>query len=634
MKTKNLMNDIDIRALRLNKCLAKVLKGFKPPENITVSEWADKYRVLSGNAEPGPWRTARTPYLKEPMDSFNDPMVNRIIVVACSQVGKSELELNIIGYVIDVEPDTIVFLQPTVNNAKKFSKLRINQLIRDCKKLKNKIRADKSKDSNNTVLEKSFPGGMLIMVGTNAPGDLASTPARIVLADERDRHARSAGKEGDPFQLARARQTTFKKRYKSVEVSSPTVVGDSRIADSFYEGTQEYWCHQCPECKNWHVIEFKDIRFDYEEIKNSNTKEPTYKVDLKGWACPSCGIISSEYEMKKQPQKWVAKNPDAYKDGVRSFWIKGFANTWADWSEICLKFLQCKKDPYKLQVFMNTVLGELWEDRGDIETEDVYLSRREEYSADLPDGVLCLTCGVDTQDDRLEYEVVGHGRYKEDWGIHKGFILGRPDDPETWKQLDDVIDRVYYFQNGKGLKIQLTFVDSGGHYTKDVYAECWKRQHKRVFPIKGKGGEYRYTGVPSKLKIQVGNTIQTCHLFTIGVDSGKSQIMNKLRVQEIGPSYSHFPLNSELGYNEQFFNGLLSEHLVWENSSWRWKKIPGHERNEPLDCRNYANAAVETLNPNWDAIERRLNDVQENIQIKSAKKKHTNKYLDRYSTDW
>ena len=621
---KQTTND-EKRIKRLNQCITKVLKLFEPPRDITASQWADENRILAGNAEPGPWRTSRTLYLKEPMDEFSNYLINRIIIVAPSQLGKTELILNCIGYIIDNDPCTMMLLQPTLSQVKRFSKLRVDQLINDTKCLKKRVGRAKSRVSNNTIYEKSFPGGMLIMVGTNAAGDLASTPAKIVFGDERDRHAKSAGKEGDPWELVRARQTTFKKDYKAVEVSSPTVKGDSNIVASYVEGTQALWCHKCPECGQWHEILFKDIRFEYTKDDSENKKEPTYKVDLKGWACPSCGVISSEKVMKKQPQKWIHNNPDAYKDGIVSYWIKGFAHPWREWSEICLGFLKSKNDPFKFQVFTNTVLGELWEDRGEIETEDVYLNRREFYETDLPDGVLCLTCGVDTQDDRLEYEVVGHGRFKEDWGIKKGYIIGRPDNPETWQQLDDVIDKVYKFENGRGLKISITLVDSGGHFTKEVYSACYERRNKHVFALKGKGGEYRYTDLPSKIKFQYGNQAVTSHLFIIGVDSGKCQIMSKLKVQEPGARYSHFPLNNELGYDTRFFNGLLSEHQVWKNSKWQWILLPGHKRNEPLDCRNYANAGFEILNPNLDLIEERLLKPMQSQAETSTTKRPRNK---------
>ena len=244
--------------------------------------------------------------------------------------------------------------------------------------------------------------------------------------------------------------------------------------------------------------------------------------------------------MKKQPAKWIAENPDAYLKGHRSFWLNAFSSPWTPWEKIVTKFLEAQGDPEKLKVVFNTLLGELWEDRGDLEDEDAMLSRREQYDAELPDDVLVLTVGVDTQDNRLEYEVVGHGLYGETWGIKKGIINGRPDTSEVWARLDDVIDHVYRFKNGKGLKVSFTCVDSGGHFTQEVYAECKARQNKRVFAIKGKGGDgIPYTAPPSKVKIVIdGKLIGKCWLYTLGVDAGKSKIMNAIKVQEKGAKYS------------------------------------------------------------------------------------------------
>ena len=243
---------------RLNAAIAPALDHFNPPERLTVSEWADKKRRLSPetSAESGPWRTSRTPYLREPMDAFNDPRVSRIVMVASSQVGKSELELNIIGYIIDQDPGSILYIQPTLDDAKKFSRLRVAPMIRDSRL---KVADIKSKDSGNTILQKSFPGGMLTITGSNSASALASTPARYIIGDERDRWAVSAGTEGDPWALAEARQTTFYNR-KAVEVSTPTTKGSSQIADSYELGTQEHWCHRCPDCGAYHCIDFDDIK--------------------------------------------------------------------------------------------------------------------------------------------------------------------------------------------------------------------------------------------------------------------------------------------------------------------------------------------------------------------------------------
>lgn len=599
---------------RLNAAISGAVKNFAPPENLSVAEWADRNRRLSpeNSAEAGPWRTSRTPYLKEPMEAFNDPTIHKIVMVAASQVGKSELELNIIGYIIDQDPGSVLFVQPTLDDARKFSRLRVAPMIRDSKPLKAKVSDIKSRDTGNTILQKSFPGGMLTITGSNSASALASTPARYILGDERDRWAISAGTEGDPWALAEARQATFYNA-KAIEVSTPTIKGTSNIEASFYLGTQERWCHQCPECGEWHNIVFDNIKFTHKVTKVQNRK--TYKVTSVGWGCPSCGCLSSEEIMRKQPARWIAENPEAYANGIRSFWLNAFASPWMPWEKIVRRFLEAKHDPEKLKVVYNTLLGELWEDRGEVEDEDTMLARREEYDAELPDGVLVLTCGVDTQDNRLEYEVVGHGHYGETWGIKKGYIMGKPDTEEVWKRLDDVIDHVYKFKSGRGLKLSITCVDSGGHYTQEVYKACRARQAKRVFAIKGKGGDgVPYVSPPSKVPIRDNKKI-TCWLYTLGVDSGKESIMSAVKVQEKGAKYCHFPRGEERGYDANYFNGLLSEKLVLSQtkrgSKWSWEKLPGHARNEALDCRNYAMAGLKIIDPDMDAVERRLKGVPE-----------------------
>ena len=634
----------------MNTAIRDAIHSFKPPENLTVSEWANKKRRLSpeSSAEPGPWRTHRTPYLKEPMDAFTDPKVRNIVMVAASQVGKSELELNCIGYIIDQDPGSILYVHPNEGDAKKFSKLRIAPMIRDSKALRGKVAESKSRDTGNTILQKSFPGGMLTMCGTNSASALASTPVRYVIGDERDRWAESAGTEGDPWELAKARQTTFYNA-KSIEVSTPTIKNASPIEKAFHSGTQERWCTKCPDCGQWHNIVFADIRFEYETTKIKNKKVYTLQSVL--WACPSCGCAHDERTMKKQPARWIAENPAAYKKGVRSFWLNAFASPWVSWDSLMTKYLEALGDTKKLQVVYNTKFGELWEDRGDLEDEDSLLSRREDYGklpdgqtpVDLPDGVLVLTCGVDTQDDRLEYEVVGHGHFGEKWGIKKGIIMGRPDTPEVWQDLDDVIDHQYRFANDVKLTISVTFVDSGGHYTQDVYLACRERENKRVFAIKGRGGDgIPYTSPPKKTNIVMqGQYLGTCWLYSIGVDSGKQVIMDSLKVATPGSKYYHFSNDPDRGYGPEYFTGLLSERLVYKQgrrNPWVWEKIQGHERNEPLDLRNYANAAFKALNADLDAIEKRLHSLKKPIKSAVADPSRTvsrrQSGVKKYLNDW
>lgn len=603
-------------AARLNKAMRKVLAGMTPPDDLTVSQWAEAKRRLSAEsaAEPGPWRTEHTPYLREPMDAFTDPKVRHIVMVAASQVGKSEFLNNCIGYIIDEDPGSILFIHPTTIDAQEYSKLRIAPMLRDSPALRQKIAAPKSRDSHNTILQKAYPGGILTMCGSTEAHALASKPIRYVFGDERDRWATSAGNEGDPWDLAMARQTTFYNA-KAVEVSTTTIKNASAIEAAYYTGTMERWNSKCPHCGEYHEIRWSDIRFEHDEIIVSHKK--TYKVKKVYYTCPGCGCISTEAEMKRAPAKWIAENPEAYGQGTRSFWLNAFVSQWASWESIVLKYLNALGSTKKMQVVFNTCFGEPWEDRGDIEDEDSLLARREDYGKDkngepveLPPGVLVLTAGVDTQDDRMEYEIVGHGFFGETWGIEKGIVMGRPDDDATWNKLDEVVfDRVMRFENGVGLRVSMSFVDEGGHFTQSVRAQCNARISKKVFCIKGMPGQDKpYISPPKKQKIFVNQiAVGTCWQYQLGVDSGKEIIMDNLRVQTPGQKYCHFPKRDD--YGSAYFAGLLSETKVYDPNKkqpWSWKKIPGHERNEPLDCRNYALAAFKALPKNLDEIDRQI----------------------------
>lgn len=610
----------------LDRTFRRAFANYKPPEPLTVSQWAERYRVLSREsaAEAGPWRNARTPYLVDIMDAFNDPRVREISVVAPSQVGKSEAQLNAIGYIIDQDPASTIYIQPNLDDAKKFSRTRIAPMLRDSPRLRDKVSEVRSRDSGNTVLQKSFPGGMLTIVGSQSPSALASTPARYVIGDEVDRWALSAGTEGDPWGLATARTTTYYNA-KMMAVSTPTLKGFSRIEDLFNGGTQEHWCTQCPDCGEWHEIILDDIRFDHESTEHKRAKQ--YSVSNVTWCCPSCGTAHTEEEMRRQPARWIADAPEAIKRGRRSFWMSAFASPWRGWDEICLKFLESKDDPEKFKVFYNTILGQLWEDRGDVADEDTLLARREDYGTrtdgkpvDLPEGVLVLTMGVDTQKDWFSYEVVGHGYNGETWGIKKGIVIGDPDDDATWVELDRIIDGTYFFEDGTGLGISFTFIDSGGASTQSVYRHCRDRLSKRVFAIKGQGGDgVPYVRPPSKQNILVnGRTIGQVWLYVLGVDAGKASIVQALRVQEPGPKYCHFPLGDERGYDWHFFNELTAERRVQKRErgrvKWVWEQLLGHARNEAFDVRNYSNAAFQALDPDLDAVRERL------IARRSAKK--------------
>lgn len=589
----------------LTNLLAETYAMFRPPANDTVSEWADKYRILvsDSSAEPGPWRTDRAPYQREIMDAFTQPGISEIVIMASAQVGKSEIELNMMGRAIDIDPGPILYVQPTDKVAEDYSKRRIAPMISACPTLRDKVYKAKGRDSNNTITMKTFPGGSLAIIGANSPSDLASKPVRYIFLDEIDRFPASAGTEGDPIELAERRTETYRHNRKIVKCSTPTIKGASKIERAFMHGTQEEWRTECPYCRNFSFIAFDDVKFDKEKFEDEEG-QTQYTVSNVRWECPICKRETSETQAKRCAAKWFVKNPKAIQNGVRSFRLNAFMSPWSDWKDIALSFLRAKDDPELLKVFHNTMLGESWEMRINSGAPEKLLARREHYNAEVPTGVLVLTMGIDTQDNRLEYEVVGWDKDEQSWGIERGVIPGRADSPGVWEEVDDLLDREWKMANGMAMRILATFIDSGGHFTEEVYKQCAKRGSRRIWAIKGEGGE----GMPYVRLMKKANLPKGAMGFIIAVDAGKEAIMYAAGIEEPGTRYMHFPLEYQRGYDIEFFHGLISEKQVIHRKKGQnvivWEKI--YERNEPLDCRNYARAAYKYFNWKFDKIEKML----------------------------
>lgn len=581
---------------------------FRPPAQQTVSQWADSNRVLvsESSAEPGPWRTDRAPYQREIMDAFTQPGVWQIVIKASAQVGKSEIELNMMGAAIDNDPGPMLYIQPTDKVAEDYSKRRIAPMINACPTLRDKVFKARSRDAANTITMKTFPGGSLAIIGANSPADLSSKPVRYIFMDETDRFPASAGTEGDPQELAERRTETFRHNRKIVKTSTPTIKGASRIETDYMNGTQEEWHTECPHCHTYSYIRFQDIRFEKESYQNDSGDED-FHVRNVVWQCPTCKREIGEYACKRLPAKWVSRNPKAQENGIRSFQLNAFMSPWSDWRDICRKFLKAKKDEEKLKTFVNTILGECWEVHSNNGLDEKLYARREHYNAEVPTGVLVLTMGMDTQDNRLEYEVVGWDRDGQSWGIERGVIPGRADAPGTWEEVDQLLDRQWKMANGMSMKILATFVDSGGHFTTHVYRECAKRQSRKIWAVKGEKGVGKPYTRPMK-KAQ-GDGAK----FMIGVDEGKEGIMYEARVEKPGPRYMHFPIEPRAGYDTEYFRGLISErqeiHRVHGYAVIVWEQF--YDRNEPLDCRNYARACYYYFKWRFDELERIINGESE-----------------------
>jgi phage terminase large subunit GpA-like protein len=594
LKTRKKGRRIEFKTLKLFREIAKVVS---PPPRLTVSQWADRYRRLSAEsaAEPGQWNTDRAPYQREIMDSVNDPMVEDIVIMSSAQIGKTEMLLNIIGYYIDYDPAPMLVVQPTVKPmAEDFSKDRLAPMIRDTPTLAGKVRDAKARTSGNTILHKTFPGGHVTIAGANSPSSLASRPVRIVLMDETDRYPASAGTEGNPIKLAEKRTTAFWNR-KKIKVSTPTIKGFSQIEKEFQSGTMEEWCVPCPCCGRYQPYEWSRIHFS--------------DVTME---CRYCGEHISEVDWKQEKGKWIAEHPEIHRK--RSFHLNELASPWTHWPAIIREWkedvreLKENGDPNKMKTFINTVLGETWEERGKGADDDSILMRRERYEAEIPDGVLLLTAAVDVQDDRFEIEVVGWGRGYESWGIKYEKLYGDLDREETWNQLETWLDHEFYFASGSSLLIARTCIDTGGHKTTECYKflKRMEKKGKRISGIKGFGREGQ--GIPLIHKLSINNEYRV-KVFILGVDSGKETVMARLSTTDEGPGFCHFPINEDRGYDETVIKGFNSEQRVTEVKNGRavtkWKKKSGI-RNEPLDLRVYNTAAVEILHPDFDVLEKKV----------------------------
>jgi phage terminase large subunit GpA-like protein len=570
--------------------LARCISVLKPPPEMTLSQWADAYRVLSAesSAEPGRWHTDKAPYQREIMDAIGDARTRRVVIMCAAQLGKTELLLNILAYFMAYNPAPILVMQPTLDMGQTFSKDRLAPMIRDTPALRGLVDV-KSRYSGNTIMKKNFPGGHVTIVGANSAAGLASRPIKVLLADEVDRYPESAGSEGDPLSLAQKRQTTFWDK-KTVMVSTPVLKGYSRIETEFNQSTREEWNVPCPICGHLQPLAWANVVFD----SSDPTIDPTYR-------CERCGKESGEYAWKAQGinGKFVAENPDAE---TRGFHLNTLASTFCGWKEIVQKFLVAKEqmdqgNPEGMKVWVNTELGETWEERGDT-VEDVELfNRREIYDAEVPDGVIALTAGVDVQDDRFEVEVVGWGIGKENWGIRYQKIYGDLLKEQVWQDLDNFLLTGFQKKDGTTLHILSTCIDSGGHFTDAVYRFTKDRIDRRVWAVKGKGGQ----DVPFIRNPSTNNRTKT-PLFILGVDAGKALLYQRLRHSTKGPNYCHFPENEEAGYDAAYFKGLTSEKMVVRFKKGRsvivWElKDSSFKRNEPLDLRNYAMAALEIANP-------------------------------------
>ena len=580
MKNLNQKRQEDLK--RANNLFRKIFSVLKPPPKLTIDTWADNYRILSSktSAEPGKWNTDRVPFQREVMKAISDKQTEKVVMMYGAQLSKTEVCMNTFGYYADYDPAPIMFLMPTQKMAEDFSSTRLDDMINSTPQLKKKI--IESEKARDTKTQKEFSGGYIVLTGSNSATELASRPIRVLIADEIDRFPTDVKGEGDPLNLAIERTKTFWNK-KIVLTSTPTIRGESRIEQEYENSTQEEYYIPCPKCRTLQRLEWRNIVFE-----------------SVGHKCQDCLEVSSEYEWKKNMKEgeWIANNKEIDPDQVRGFHISELYSPFSTWKSIIKKFKEAKGDVQLMKVFTNTALGETFEEKTE-KVDFVNLEkRREHYGCEIPEKVTALTAGVDVQDDRLECEVVGWGPEEESWGIYYKIFIGNPAEVHVWNQLERFLDTEFSYLNGEKIKIICTCIDTGGNHTMSAYNFIKPREAKRIFGIKGGSKE----GEPFLKRPSKTNKGQIS-LFVLGTDTGKETIMSRLKIDLPGPRYMHFPDNVERGYDETYFKGLTSEVKIttFEKGVRKTKwKVVGTKRNEPLDIRNYAYAALKIANPNLE----------------------------------
>jgi phage terminase large subunit GpA-like protein len=574
------------------------------PSRLTLSQWADEYRQLSPDlGEPGPWRTSRVPYLREPMDAITDPLVREVVVMKSARIGATQaLGINAIGYYIHQEPSPIIAAFPTEGDATKFSKQLLTQAIDATPVLRERLSGN-ARDASDTILAKSYPGGTLQIVGTTSPRSMRMVHGRVVFGSEVDAWEATAGEDGDPITLLRKRADAYGSP-KFVWESTPLVKGISRIEKAFAASDQRHYHVPCPHCGEYQVLEWggKDVPWGV-KWEDGDPTTVHYVCRVHG-----CVIEEAEKYRMVAAGRWVARNPES---SVRGYHLNALVSPFpgARWSLLVDQWHDAQGKREQLKVFHNTVLGLTWEEEGEAIDADALASRLEEYPCAcapgervevghallcerrlVPAGVGVLTRSVDTQGGYLLSAVFGWGAGEECWLIDVEFLEGDPGTAKPWAALDEARARTYRHESGAILRPQVTFIDRGGHHSTEVDAYSHRNRHANVFAIFGATSERApLLGAPTKP--DRAKTI----MHPVGSFAGKEALMARLRQRQPGPGFIHIPEWLDAEYLAQFTAEKLITRYVGGFPKRTWVKT--RERNEMTDLWVYARAALHKLGP-------------------------------------
>ncbi len=614
--------------MSLTELEKKAYAAFKPPKKLSLSEWADEYAYLSAesSAEGGRWHTL--PYQKAIMDAITDPKIEQVTVMKSARVGYSKILNHIIAYHIHQDPCGIMVVQPTIEDAAGYSKEEIAPMIRDTKVLTNLVSDAKTRDSNNTILQKQFPGGVLSLVGANSARGFRRVSRRIVLFDETDGYPASAGTEGDQIKLGIARTQYFWNR-KIVAGSTPTIKDFSRIERLFDQSDQRRYYVPCPHCNHMQYLRWPNMRWENDDPSTAS------------YACEECGALipHSKKRWMVERGEWRATQPGNGRHVGFHIWAAYSYSPNAEWSNLVEEFLLSKNDPEQLKTWINTTLGECWEDEYASKVGADGLMERaatENYKrGEPPNLALMLSLGCDVQDDRLSMSIWGIGRNEEMFLVDRKVIYGSPARADVWKQLDEVLMDKYKNDEGFEMKIESAAIDTGGHFTQEVYQYVRERSHLGLIGIKGVGQKGKPPlGKPTKVDINFsGRALKRgVQLFPVGVDTIKTTLHNKLKDAELGQGYIHFYPT----ITPDYFQELTAERQVLRYKHGYQERVwvkKSNARNEALDEMVYAYAAFCRFQQRydrrtiWDQLEKRRNpeEPKQEVPLRSKGTKSVNR---------
>lgn len=592
------------------RAATRLARRLAPPPRLTLSQWADSFRRLSpeSSAEPGRWNTARAAYQRGMMDALTDPRVERVVLMTSARIGKTQVLNNLVGYHIHQDPAPLLVVMPTEQRAEEWADDEFDPMIRDTPALRAILGERKSRASKQRRTHRQFPGGRVYMVGANAPSGLAAKTIRVVLADEVDRFPVSAGGEGDPVTLAEKRTATIWNR-KIVLSSTPTLKGQSRI-ESAYEGSdrRRFWV-PCPHCDEAQVLRWSQVRWTENDATTAR------------YHCEHCGADWTDAQrweaIRTAEERGGGWRAEGEFRGVAGFHLNELYSSWRRLAETARDFMEARAKPERLKVWINTALGETWDEAADLPRPEILLLRRDAWQPGrIPAGVSVLTGATDVQGDRLEWAVWGFDRHFSQWRIATGVLDGDPTRPEVWQAHDAVMQRRYVDAWGRERPVDVWGVDAG-YLSSHVYA--YARRHAadtapEVRALDGRPG-WRLPAIGTPVTRDVdwnGQKIGSVRLWPVGTWDMKSELSAALRLTEQGPGPEGWPPGA-MRFNEEvdanWLAQLLSEMCV-ENPRTgvrEWRKV--NARNEAWDLAVYARAlarqATERLTLEmWAALER------------------------------